>query len=377
MYTDLSQEFASKGHSVYVAVANGNAEKTRLRDEGGISVLRVRTMELFETSLIKKGLGNVLLPLQVYRGIFKFWSGRTFDSIIVSTPPITYLNTILKLKRKFNSGIYLILRDIFPQNAIDLEILKNTLLIRYFRKQEKKLYRLCDYIGCMSQGNIEYVKRHNAEISEKKLHLLPNWKKVNVNGIPDWSLKNQFGLKNSFIALYGGNFGKPQQAEFILALAKKMSDHEDVVFLLVGKGSEKQKIIDLAGKMGLKNVLFKDSLPRHQYDEVVKFCDIGLINLSEKFSIPNIPSRALSYWEAKLPILAAIDTSTDFNKILEESKSGLWSITGDLESYVMNFEKLYSDRQLRSEMGANGYRYLLENCTVSRACSIISEKLVS
>jgi glycosyltransferase involved in cell wall biosynthesis len=106
-------------------------------------------------------------------------------------------------------------------------------------------------------------------------------------------------------------------------------------------------------------------------------CDIGLVNLSDKFTIPNIPSRTLSYWEAKIPVLAAIDSNTDFNRILADSKSGLWIITGDLESYVKNFEKLYSDKKLREEMGENGHRYLLEYCTVSRACSIITEKLLS
>jgi glycosyltransferase involved in cell wall biosynthesis len=260
---------------------------------------------------------------------------------------------------------------------MDLGILNNPVLTGMFRRQEQKLYSISDSIGCMSFGNIDYVKRQNPEIDIKKLHLLPNWKWVIEYSPPDLSLKKQMGLENKFIALYGGNFGKPQKAEFILELARKMSVHEDVIFLFIGEGSEKQKIVELASEFELKNVLFKDQLPRHQYNEVVKVCDIGLVNLSDKFTIPNIPSRTLSYWEAKIPVLAAIDSNTDFNRILADSKSGLWIITGDLESYVKNFEKLYSDKKLREEMGENGHRYLLEYCTVSRACSIITEKLLS
>jgi glycosyltransferase involved in cell wall biosynthesis len=375
MYTDLAQEFALNGHKVFVSVANGNI-KTRIKDEGGITVLRVMTMELFNTTLLKKGLGNILLPFQVNAAINKFWKGMTFDCIIVSTPPITYLNTIIKLRKKFSSKIYLILRDIFPQNAIDLKILKNPVLIKFFRNKEKKLYRACDSIGCMSQGNIEYIINHNPDIDKKKLHLLFNWKKINKYTQPDLSLEKKFGLEDKFIALYGGNFGKPQKAEFILDLAMAMSIHTDVIFLFIGEGADKKKINDLAEKKRLNNVIFLNSLPRHQYSEVVKLCDIGLVNLSDKFTIPNIPSRTLSYWEAKIPVLAAIDANTDFGEILSSTESGLYSITGNLDSYIANFERLYADKELRTKMGANGYRFLMENCSASKSYSVINEKLL-
>ena len=376
MYTDLTMEFAKNNYNVYVAVANGNG-KTCLKLEGGINVLRVKTMELFKTSFIRKGLANILLPYQVNKAIKEHWNGIRFDIIVVSTPPITFVNTIKKLRKKFKSTVYLILRDIFPQNARDLGILKNPILISIFRKQEKKLYSICDYIGCMSAGNIDYIIKYNPELNKGKLHILPNWKKVLDFSPPDQSLKRQFGLADKFIVLYGGNIGKPQQVEFILDLAQEMSVHDDVVFIFIGDGSEKKRIVDLSVRKGLRNVLFKDPLPRHQYQEVVKLCDIGLVNISNKFTIPNIPSRTLSYWEAKIPILAAIDANTDYREILNQSGSGLWSITGDLDSYIKNFERLYSDKELRNTMGENGYNYLLENCTTSKAFSIINEMLFS
>jgi glycosyltransferase involved in cell wall biosynthesis len=229
----------------------------------------------------------------------------------------------------------------------------------------------------MSAGNIQYIRKHNPDLEENKLNLLPNWKKISDYTPSDQSLKIRFGLENKFIALYGGNFGKPQNAEFILELAREMSVHEDVIFLFIGEGSEKKRIIELAARFELKNVLFKDSLPRHEYNEVVKFCDIGLVNLSNKFTIPNIPSRALSYWEAKIPVLASIDSTTDFGEILSASGSGLSGITGDLDAYVNNFERLYYDKELRNRMGENGYKFLSENCTVAKAYSTINEKLLS
>lgn len=374
MYTDLAHEFFSQGHEIFVAVANGPG-KTILNSEGGITVLRVNTLDLFSTSIIKKGFANIILPYQVSRAIEKYLHQQKFDVVIAPTPPITYRNVLKKLKRNFKSKVYLILRDIFPQNARDLGIIKNQLLFKYFRSQEKELYSVSDYIGCMSLGNMSYIKQHNPEVPQHKLHLLMNWKNVAEYTYPDHSLKDQFGLKNKFIALYGGNFGKPQQIDFILELANVTLFLHDVVFLLIGDGTEKSRLIELVEKNNLKNVIIMDSLPRQKYQELVKICNIGLVNLNSRFTIPNIPSRTLSYWEAKIPVLASIDQHTDFSSILDESASGLWSITGDISTYKNNFEKLYHNKQLRSTMGENGYQYLLKNCTTSHAYSTIFEKL--
>lgn len=374
MYTDLTQEFASKGHAVYVAVANG-PHATTLNIEGGIKVLRVKTLELFNTSLIKKGLANILLPSQVTQGIDKLIHGVQFDIVISPTPPITYLSTLKALKKKFKIKIYIILRDIFPQNARDLGILKNPFLIHLFRRKEQELYSVADYIGCMSPGNIKYIIDHNPAVSRSKLHLLSNWKNVGEISQPSLALKRQLGLENKFIALYGGNLGKPQKIEFILELAKRLTHLEDLVFLLIGEGSEKRRLIDLVKTNNLFNVLIWDSFPRNKYQELAKVCDIGLVNLSDKFTIPNIPSRTLSYWEAKIPILAAIDKNTDYCNILDDSGSGLWCITGDINLYKQNFEKFYYDKELRKSMGEKGFNYLNENCTTSHAFSIIQNKL--
>lgn len=376
MYTDLTQEFYSKGYNVFVAVANG-PRKLSCRVEGGPYVLRVKTLELFSTSILKKGVANILLPYQVLRAIKTYFKGINFEAIIVSTPPITYISTVKRLRKGSKSKVYLILRDIFPQNARDVGIMENLLLFKYFRREEKKLYAISDFIGCMSPGNISYLKEHNPEIDQSKFHLLPNWRSVIEYSGPDIQLKRQFGLDNKFIVLYGGNFGILQKIEFIFDLAYSLKHIDDIVFLFVGGGTEKMRLTELALKMRLNSVVFMDSLPRIKYQELVKVCDIGLVNLNDKFTIPNIPSRTLSYWEAKIPILAALDKNTDFKTVLEQSGSGLWSLTGDIDSYKKNFEKLYSNKELRNSMGENGYNYLLENCTTSHAFHTIHKKLTS
>lgn len=374
MYTDLAAEFTSKGHKVFVTVANGPVKST-MNIENGVNVLRVRTLELFNTSSLMKGLANILLPLQILNGIKRSLSNIPFDAILLATPPVTYQSTIRVLKKKYQAKVYLILRDIFPQNARDLGIIRSFLAYSFFRRMEKRLYSACDFIGCMSPANIKYIKDHNPKVDTQKLHLLPNWKKVTSEKDPDPDLKKKYQLKRRFILLYGGNIGKPQEAEFILELASDVRNYKDVEFLIIGDGTEKKKMIAQSLKLNLDNVIFMDPLPRDQYQDLARVCDIGLVNNSRHFTIPNIPSRILSYWEARLPVLAAIDSSTDLGHILEESASGLWCLTGDLDSYRRNFEKLYSDTFLRQRMGANGYEYLVQKCSSERAYHTINDKL--
>jgi len=369
MYTDLTGEFFKNGHEVFVAAPG--IRSTKIIDEGGINVLRIRTFPLFNTSIIKKGIANLLLPYQYKRAINNHFGSYNFDLIITPTPPITFIETTVFLKKKTKAKIYLILRDIFPQNAKDLGLIKNSFIFNYFRMKEKKLYQISDSIGCMSPKNIEYVKAHNPEINSDKLHLLPNWMKVNDSGEKRLDIKSKYDLKDKFIAIFGGNFGVPQKIEFLIEVAAKLVDNRDILFLLAGDGTELKRIKKLILDKDLRNVRLIDQLPRNEYLELAKACDVGLVNLSNKFTIPNIPSRTLSYWSLKLPVLAAVDANTDFGELLDKCEGGLWSLTGDHEAYIKNLLSLYNNPEIRRKIGVNGYNYLLKELNSEKAYKTI------
>jgi len=286
MYTDLTSEFLRNGHDVYVAAPHNNA--TQMNIEEGIKVLRIKTLPLFNTSFIKKGIANILLHYQYKNSIKRYFKDIYFDLVITPTPPITFIATISFLKKKNHAKIYLILRDIFPQNAKDLGIIKNPIIFNYFRRKEKKLYRIADSIGCMSQKNIDFVYAHNKKVDLKKLHLLPNWTRVNEINSSDICIRSRYNLINKFVAIFGGNFGIPQKIEFLIEVAEKL-EKKDIIFLFVGEGTEKSKLRKMVLDKNLENVRIIDQLPRDEYLEFLKACDIGLINLSNKFTIPSSP----------------------------------------------------------------------------------------
>jgi glycosyltransferase involved in cell wall biosynthesis len=378
MYSGLMEEFDKNGHEVYaVAPSLGGNRKTEVREEAGISILRVKTLPLFGTGIIRKGIANVLLPFQYRRAVDRHFQGIKFDLIIIPTPPITLVGVVSWLQKQYSAKVYLVLRDIFPQNAVDLGFLKKWMPMYWkFRQQEKKLYRISDVIGCMSQENIDYVCRHNAWIDFRKLDILENFQRLERDCLPDAKVKKKYGLEDKFVVLFGGNMGKPQQLENVIALARSCeNDYPDVRFLFIGKGTEYVRIQRIVSKDNVKNVVFKNYIPQHEYQQLAAQCDIGLISLHEKFTIPNIPSKTLSYFNLRLPILASIDAATDYGKILDNAQAGLWSLAGDLKTFRRNFDRLYQDASLRKKMGENGRKYFEEHLTVEIAYQQIFSQL--
>lgn len=230
---------------------------------------------------------------------------------------------------------------------------------------------MSDSIGCMSQGNIDYVLKHNRGINEKKLHILENFQKMSLVLKPNLTIKKKYCIENKFVVIFGGNMGIPQELDNVIALAKKCEEYDDVVFLLIGSGTEKSRLERIVKMNEVKNIIIKNSIPHDDYQQLVSQCDIGLISLNRKFTIPNIPSKTLSYYNLAIPILASIDKNTDYGKELDRSGAGLWSLAGDLERYKKNFDTMYNNKELRKEMGQNGRNYFEQHSTLNLAYNVI------
>ncbi len=366
IYTDLMQEFVQKGHEVLVVAPQVAESDMGINKEGGVDVLRVKTLPLFNVGAVKKGIANLMLPFQYKMAIKKNCQNIDFDLIVIPTPPITLLSVATWLKKKSSAKVYLILRDIFPQNAVDLGMMKpNGPLHRFFRKQERKLYKVSDAIGCMSQANVDYVKLHNPELNFKKLHMLPNWEKLPepVSESEIISIREKYHITDKFVAVFGGNMGRPQKLENIVMLADACKENEQMCFFLIGNGTEKQKINKMIKAFELNNIQIIDHLPKKEYIQILAASDIGLISLSDEFTIPNFPSKVLTYFGLKKPVLASLDLSTDFGVMLEETKSGIWSEAGKLENLKKNLVWFLEHREESKKMGENGYNYMKTSLT--------------
>lgn len=376
IYQDLLRQFRNKGHDVTIVtpVERRKGIAANYRQKDGVSILQVKTLNITKTNLIEKGVGTVLLEYQFLSAIKKYLSTKKFDLVLYSTPPITFSRVIQFIKKRDNAKSYLLLKDIFPQNAVDLGMMKRDgILHRFFQRKEKQLYKVSDYIGCMSPANVNYVLKHNPEISPARVEVCPNSiEPVEEAAGKSDTLRSQYNIPaEATLYIYGGNLGKPQGLDFLTEVLETNNNQPDRFFIVIGSGTEKQRLNDWFQSHPLSNAVMLDGLPKVAYDQLVRSCDVGLIFLDKRFTIPNYPSRLLSYLENKMPVLVASDTNTDAGPIAEENGYGLWAEHGDIEKFNKLLNVFCENPELRKQMGEKGYRYLMENYTVERSYEVI------
>lgn len=370
----------NENHKITVIVAEEKKKinKTTLLYERGIPVLRVRIGNLYNVSFIEKGITFITLQRKLKKAIKRYLNNENYDMILFMAPPVTFGNVVKYAMKKYNAISYLMQKDIFPQNAIDLNIMtRKSPVYWYFRHKEKVMYKIATIIGCMSKKNIEYLLEHNNFLSKSKLEIFPNTMTCRAKKIEKKNnIRDKYKIsKDTILAVYGGNFGKPQGIDFIEKVLKAYKNNMNVTFLFVGKGTEKNRLYNFIKEEDIKNALALDFVPSNEYSQILSDADIGLVFLDSRFTIPNIPSRTLSYFEYSLPIMAATDKNTDYKELLKDAEAGLWCESNDVEAFKKEFDKLLKNSELRKKMGNNGRKYLEKNLTTDESVKILEKHL--
>lgn len=379
IYTDLMREFVKRGDKVFIASPTERrfGKKTHLIKNDNVEILKVRTLNIQKTNAIEKGVGTLLLSRQFDKAIRKFWGEIRFDLVLYATPPITFNKVIQNIKNRCGCPSYLMLKDIFPQNAVDLGMMKkNSFLYKMFRKKEKELYRISDRIGCMSPANCQYVIDHNPDVDKEKIELCPN--AIHPVEYPSVSLQERNILLDKLriptdktLFIYGGNLGKPQGVDFLLRVVEENESLDNSFIVIVGSGTEYGKIRNWFDSNTPQNALLLSALPKDEYDKLVRVCDVGLIFLDPRFTIPNFPSRLLSYLENSMPVLLATDLNTDVGKIAEANGYGFWCESGDIDKFMTYIKNLCYYKELINQMGDKGLEFLNKNYSVESVIKII------
>ncbi|STY75979.1 putative glycosyl transferase [Macrococcoides caseolyticum] len=378
IYHDFVNEMSFRGHEVTVLCPSEKrfGNRTQLIQSENIKVLRVEVGDITKTSKIKKGINTLRIEYQYKKALKKYLKGHDYDLLIYTTPPITFNRLIRNLKKQYNAKSYLLLKDIFPQNAVDLNMISNKgFIYKMFRSKEKDLYKVSDYIGAMSQENIDFIKRYNNITS--KTHIFRNaiykedYFTTNVQEI-----KRKYKLdENKKLMLYGGNLGVPQGIEYIKNIMKRFDEIQNAQLLIVGNGTHFGELEKLTQQLDNENIKIHSYLPKEEYNKLIAASDVGLIFLDHRFSIPNYPSRLTSLINAGKPILAATDKNTDIKDDIINNQIGLWNESNDVDAFINNAnELLKSDLKEYSENAKNFFdsEFRIED-NIDRLLNIIKE----
>lgn len=380
IYEDLMREFVKNGDEIFIVspTERRNGKNTHIIKDNGCTILKVKTGNIQKTGIVEKGISTLLLGIQIKLAVKKYLKETKFELMLYSTPPITVEKIVMYIKKQNKLITYLMLKDIFPQNAVDMEMFSSRgIIYKYFRRREKKLYHISDYIGCMSQANIEYVLKHNPQIEKTKVELCPNGIEIREKDFSDnekADMRRKYGIPlDRKVFVYGGNLGKPQGIDFLIKCIEEEINNDEVYFLLVGNGTEYKKLEKYLKRNCAKNVKLLSQVPKEEYDCMICSCDVGMVFLDYRFTIPNFPSRILSYMQAKLPIWAITDQSSDVGRIITENNFGWWTPSNNVEYFSRELRKiLLADCK---KAGKIGFDYLVENYSVEQICSSIRKHI--
>lgn len=381
IYPDLLRKFRDEGHDVTIVCPNERkyGGKTFVLKNNNVTILNVWTTNIQKTNFFEKGITTLFIEYLFKNAIKKYLNYTDFNLIIYTTPPITFTNLIVYLKKASSAKTYLLLKDIFPQNAIDLKFFKKSSFIySYFRNKEKTLYNISDFIGCMSPANVSYLLNNNSELSSDKVEINPNSIEVDIlseKSNQNLDLFTKYNIPtDKIIFLFGGNLGIPQGIEFLKKNILNCQSIKESFFLIIGNGTEYENLRNWIQTDSINNVLLIKELPHFEFEEITKQVHVGLIFLNPDFTIPNFPSRLLSYMQNKLPVICATDAVTDIGKIAMENNFGFWCLTTDVDSFK-NFVLKLLNPLLREELGNNSYNFLKKEYDVAISYQKILKKL--
>lgn len=383
IYSDLLREFVKDRHNVYILspIEKRDQDKNiNTNKKNNTKIVKVYTGNIQKTNIIEKGFNTLLISKRYKKSIKENFENVKFDLVLYATPPITFYGAIKYVKTRDNAKTYLMLKDIFPQNAVDIGLLKKTgirgILYRYFREREKKFYKISDKIGCMSKANVDYLLEHNKFIDKSKVEICPNSIEIkhsrlkydNITILEKYSIPT-----NRRVFVYGGNLGKPQDIPFLINCLRTQKNNDKVFFVIIGNGTEYDKLNKFVKEENQNNVKLMERLPKSDYDKLISACDVGLIFLSHKFTIPNYPSRLLGYMSAGLPVFAVTDSNTDIGKDIVNGGFGWWCESNDPMKFSTYIEYISSLELF--DYSKNAIKYLEENFNVKKQYYKILELL--
>lgn len=363
IYTDLLRAFRDQGHAVTLVTPYERREgkETAYTLRHGIAYLHVKIGNIQQTNRYEKGISLLKLEHDYLRAIDTYLKDQQFDLILFTTPPITLERVVKKLKDRSPEALsYLLLKDIFPQNAVDLEYFSyRSPIYHFFKRKERRLYAQADRIGCMSPKNKAYLLSEHRSLEPSSIEVCPNTiTPQELREIDLAETRRALGLPSgATVFLFGGNLGKPQAIPFLCDVLHAIRQDEEVFFLILGSGTEYDRLEHFIRVHALTNVKLLAHVPKSTYDEYVRASDVGLILLDHRFTIPNFPSRLLSYMEAAMPVLAATDVHTDLKDVLLDNELGLWCESREPEDFLAHVSRL-KDESVRSRLGRNARRFL-------------------
>lgn len=319
---DLSREFSRQGHSLTVLLPAADQREPWLLEEiDGAQVMRLKAPRTKDIGYVRRTLGELFMPFAMLRQLRKSpLANERWDGVVWYAPSIFHGPLASALKKSSGCKGYLIIRDIFPEWAVDMGLMGRGLPYRFFDAVARYQYSVADVIGVQTPGNKGYFDRWR-ERSGRVLEVLQNWleKPAQVK----CSIRvDETPLAGRMVLVYAGNMGVAQGMDILLDLAEKLRNRSDVGFLFVGRGSDAARLKASAQERQLDNVVFFDEIHPDEIPDLYAQCSAGIVALDPRHKSHNIPGKFLTYMQSGLPVLANVNAGNDLAHMIRNERVG-------------------------------------------------------
>jgi glycosyltransferase involved in cell wall biosynthesis len=340
---DLSREFLNQGYQLTVIVPSSEVNGTYSLDiKDGVNVLRLKAPKSRDTSYIRRTISEFITPYLMMWNLSKSPLHHVeWDGIVWYSPSIFLTPFVKALKSKNNCRTYLIVRDIFPEWAVNLGLMKRGPAYWFFKLVEYSQYKVANIIGVQTDGNLRYFEKIANRFS-CDIEVLQNWLAEPELGVCSIDVTST-SLSGRKILVYAGNMGVAQDLQIFVDLANKYKQRSDIGFLFVGRGSEKIYLEKKSKKLGLSNILFFNEINSSEIPGLYKQCHVGIISLDRRHLTHNIPGKFLTYMAAGLPVLALLNKDNDLIDIIQKNDVGFATSDYSVEKLDSLLSKLIDE----------------------------------
>ncbi|KYH03138.1 colanic acid biosynthesis glycosyl transferase [Bradyrhizobium sp. DOA1] len=350
---DLSREFAAEGHRPVVIIPSSLPDKPwEVEQLDGVEVLRVAAPPTRSSSFVWRALAEMWLPFAMYLKVRRSpFASANWDLLVWYSPPIFFGPLIAKMQRKSKARTYLILRDIFPEWAVDLGLIRRGPVYLLFKAIAAFQYHVAEVIGVQTESNLRYLEKWARP--QRRIEVLRNWLAVT----PDVGCK--IVVKNTPLAgrkifVYIGNMGVAQGMDIFIELIHSLRDREDIGFLFVGRGTEFARLQAEKTSRDLRNAMFFGEIDSTEIPGLLAQSHVGLVALHPDHKTHNIPGKFVSYMQYGVPVLARVNPDTDLQRLIEAERVGCVYTGNSVEDLKKMAEQLADDETLRHTMSERG-----------------------
>lgn len=336
-----------------------------LEEVYGVQVLRLKAPRTKDIGYIRRTLGELVMPFAMLRQFRRSpLASVRWDGVVWYAPSIFHGPLANALKKSSGCKGYLIIRDIFPEWAVDMGLMGRGLPYRFFDAVARHQYSVADVIGVQTPGNRAYFEQWQRQPG-RTLEVLQNWLDKPARARCPIRVNETF-LAGRKVFVYAGNMGIAQGMDILLDLAEQLCRRKDVGFLFVGRGSEVTRLKTLAEERELDNVLFYDEVDPGEIPDLYAQCCAGIVALDPRHKSHNIPGKFLTYMQSGLPVLASVNAGNDLAHMIRIEQLGVVCESGQVDDLLQLAESLLVKIRKDADLPARCRRFFEREFAVER-----------